>query len=68
MNDTDYNDNTINAFVQLNEANKTLNSVKDLVLRMALQPEDERDYAAFFDDILIIVMEDGNQGRIELCG
>ncbi|WP_303852025.1 hypothetical protein [Seleniivibrio woodruffii] len=68
MNDTDYNDNTINAFVQLNEVNKKLNNVKDLVLRMAVQPEDERDYAAFFDDILIIVMEDGNQGRIELCG
>ncbi|MGE4266362.1 MAG: hypothetical protein AB7F25_02895 [Deferribacterales bacterium] len=68
MNDADYNENTINAFVQLNEANKTLNSVKDLVLRVAVQAEDDRDYAAFFDDILIIVMEDGNQGRIELCG
>ena len=61
-------DSYISILEQLNDAKSTINSIKDLVMRVISEEEDERDYTTAFDELFGILMTDSSRARNDRCG
>lgn len=61
-------DSYIHVLEQLNDSTKTINKIRDLVIRTMAESEEERDYSAAFDELFGILMSDNNREWIDRCG
>lgn len=61
-------DSYISILEQLNDAKNTINSIKDLVMRVISEEEDDRDYTTAFDELFGILMTDSSRERTDRCG